>query len=74
MACVIPFPAVRQAADRHEAFRACIAEIFSSAASEQPRSKQVMAANREEEIYRTLRRIERRLCEMERLTALSTRR
>ncbi|HRF12585.1 MAG TPA: hypothetical protein PLR37_10695 [Candidatus Accumulibacter phosphatis] len=72
MACVIPFPAVRKTADPHAAFRACVAEIFASAAAVQPRpGEPPTAASREDEIFRALRRIERRLTKMERLATLS---
>jgi len=76
-ACVIPFPAGRQArqeVDRFAVFQARLKEIFASDAAEPVRIGPPPAPRREEEICRTLRRIERRLRKMERLATLGAQR
>ncbi len=77
MACVIPFPTVRQGrqkADPYALFTERLLAILDSEAADPAPSAPPPALCREEEIYRTLRRIERRLRKMERLATLPARR
>ncbi len=66
-ACVIPFPAGRQArpeVDRYAVFQARLKEIFASDAAEPVLIGPPPAPRREEEILKLLRRIDRRLAKM----------
>lgn len=66
MACVIPFPAPRPAAepDRYALLRARAAEIFASAAAEQGLTREPQGLRHEEEILQLLRRIDCRLARL----------
>lgn len=67
MACVIPFPALRPAAepDRYAIFQARVSEIFASAAAEQGLTREPQGLRHEEEILRRLCRIERILSQLD---------
>lgn len=67
MACVIPFPAVRQErqeVDPYALFAERLRKILASEAADPAPSGPPSAPRREEEILKLLRRIDRRLAKM----------